>query len=163
MTKPVLQALVLADQLYQDKDTGKMVIAGTFTRYIVSPQERETEVAEVGKENEESERIPQIGNMPIIGKSSSPFVYICLTDVRGEANLELRYVDLTDNTALMKADLNVRCKDPLQAVELKVPLPQLPCPHFGAYALELLYDDELLGSWRVTVTSVGDLPKREKT
>lgn len=163
MTKPVLQALILADQLYQDKDTGKMVIAGTFTKYIVSEQKRETEVVEVEKQNEESEPLPQIGNMLIIGKSGSPFAYICLTDVREEANLELRYVDLTDNTALMKADLNVRCNDPLQAVELKIPLPQLPCPHVGAYALELLYDDELLGSWRLTVTSVGDLPKREKT
>ena len=163
MTKPVLQALVLADQLYQDKDTGKMVIAGTFTKYIVSQQKRETDGTEVEKEDEKREQLPQIGNMPIIGKSGSPFAYVCLTEIREEANLELRYVDLSDNTVLIKVDLNVRCKDPLQAVELKIPLPQLPCRHFGAYALELLCEDELLGSWRVTVTSAEDLPEREKT
>jgi hypothetical protein len=73
VTKPVLQALVLADQLYQDKDTDKMVIAGTFTKYIVSQQQGETEVE---KRNEESEPLPQIGNMPIIGKSGSPFVTV---------------------------------------------------------------------------------------
>ena len=35
MPKPVLQALVLADHVYQDKTTGKMVIAGTFNRLHV--------------------------------------------------------------------------------------------------------------------------------
>ncbi len=34
MPKPVLQALVLADHIYQDKFTGKMVIAGTFNRVV---------------------------------------------------------------------------------------------------------------------------------
>lgn len=32
MPKPVLQAMVLADNVYQDRTTGKFIIAGTFSR-----------------------------------------------------------------------------------------------------------------------------------
>ena len=35
MQKPILQAMVLADQVYQDVVTGKFVIAGTFGRIHV--------------------------------------------------------------------------------------------------------------------------------
>jgi len=157
VTKPVLQALLLADHIYQDRDTGKMVIAGTFTGVAVSQRNKEQESAEVDKENQASELPPQLGNTPLIGQIGSPYAYICLTDMREEANLELRFVDLTDSTALFRVDLNVQCKNPLQAVELKIPLPKLPMPHFGAYSFELLCEDELLGSWRVTMTSVEDL------
>ena len=34
MPKPVLQAMVLADHVYQDRQTGKYIIAGTFSQII---------------------------------------------------------------------------------------------------------------------------------
>ena len=34
MPKPVLQSLILADHVYEDKLTGKRIIAGVFNRII---------------------------------------------------------------------------------------------------------------------------------
>ena len=60
--KPVLQALVLADHVYVDAETGKKIIAGTFNELHAA--EFPTQFAHV------------------------TFAYLCLTDLRGEAELE---------------------------------------------------------------------------
>jgi hypothetical protein len=84
--------------------------------------------------------------------AGSPFVYVCLTDIHASVKLELRYVDLRDHKSLMRAELEVQCNDPLRAVEISIPVPApLPTPHDGVYSMELLCDEELLGSWRVSV------------
>jgi hypothetical protein len=89
-------------------------------------------------------------------KAGSPSAYISMTEVIGEMPFVLRYVDLQDNNVLMKCDFKVACKDPLETVEIAVPLPELPTPHQGVYALELLCGDELMGSMRVTVRGLNE-------
>jgi len=44
----------------------------------------------------------------------------------------------------------VSSDDPLKTVEAILPVPPLPTPHPGVYALELYCDDESLGALRVT-------------
>ena len=40
MPKPLLQALILADHVYQDAQTGKKVIAGTFNQLFFFRQDK---------------------------------------------------------------------------------------------------------------------------
>lgn len=139
MLKPVLQALLLADHVYDDKLTGKKVIAGTFNMIVVG-QIKPKEAAD-GK----TVSIP--GGMSV----GSPYAYFSLTDVVGRLDLDMRYVDLTDHKVLLKAGIAVQCEDRLATIEGVLPMPALPTPHPGVYALELLCSDELIGSLRVTV------------
>lgn len=125
MNLPVLQALVLADHVYDDRQTRKKVIAGTFNQLW-------------------SKQFPD-------RFSRTTFAFISLTDVRGEQKLMLRYVDLADNAVLMETHFAVRSGDPLESVEIVIEIPPFPMPHPGAYAFEVLAGSEPLGSLRMTV------------
>jgi hypothetical protein len=84
-------------------------------------------------------------------QSGSPFAYLSLTEVRGVTPLMLQLVNLQDDTQLFRSDLRVECHNPLYTIELTVPLPPIAPPQAGIYALELLYNNELLGSLRIVV------------
>jgi len=84
-------------------------------------------------------------------QSGSPFAYLSLTEVRGMTPLMLQLMNLQDDTQLFRSDLRVDCPNPLYTVELTVPLPPIAPPQAGIYALELLYNNELLGSLRIVV------------
>jgi hypothetical protein len=147
--KPVLQALVLADHVYQDKLTGKMVIAGTFGRaYFVKAAAKQP--AETSGASEQVAGQPRKLMWHEVARAGSPFAYISLTEIRGVVPIELRFVDLEENIVLIRAELSVTAKSPLDTAEFTVPLPPLPIPHAGIYALELLTNDEPLGALRVT-------------
>lgn len=173
MTKPVLQALVLADHVYQDRHTGKMIIAGTFTRmtrgsHPAGPLMVRTKLGIDGlpvpvlDKPEGQPEAPTPVHPATVGIAGSPFVYVCLTNIHTSAKLELRYVDLSDHKILMRCGMAVQCNSPLLAVELSVPAPTpLPAPHDGVYSMELICEEELLGSWRVNV-STRDETKEEK-
>jgi hypothetical protein len=138
--KPILQALILADRVYRDAASGKHIIAGTFNRILMvrnpPPQ-------------------PD-GGAKIYGglNPGSPFAFISLTEVLGETKLTLRYVDLQDNNALFQGEATVNAASPLETVEIMLPLPMLPTPHPGTYALELLCDDEPIGAIRVVAVEM---------
>jgi hypothetical protein len=70
---------------------------------------------------------------------------------------------LRHNVPLIQADLKVQCGDPLRAVELAIPMPPLPTPHEGEYSLELLFEEEMLGSWRILVVSEDSTPSDKGT
>lgn len=143
--KPVLQALLLADRVYQDV-TGKKIIAGTFNRLLFSPKlhkPREVEVDGV-------KRQMIVGGM----HAGSPYAFFSLTDVRGRIPCVLRYVDLEDDKVLLQAEFEVHCDDPLRTVEGVVPMPPLPATKAGVFALELLCGDEPIGSLRVIVEEI---------
>jgi hypothetical protein len=199
MSKPLLQALLLADHVYQDKDTGKKVIAGTFNSLSISktkapPKDSDQAAArrgppdpgatgaagpavgrpqqnapqhdvpqhDVPQQNTPQQNIPQQNvpqqNRPLsaaeITRPGNPTAFISLTDFRGPTDLELRYVDLTDQGVLLMLKFRVFSDDPLKTVEAILPVPPLPTPHPGVYALELLFNEELLGSLRVTAVEV---------
>ncbi len=132
MVKPTLQALVLADHIYVDRDSGKKVIAGTFNRL-----KAETFPAEFGRPT---------------------WAYVCLTEIRGRATVELRYVDLSNNQVLMRTKLgDVRAGDPLESIEMVVEVPPFPMPHAGPYALEVHAAGEMLGALRVMAQEISPL------
>ena len=71
-----------------------------------------------------------------------------MTEVQGEKKFELRYVELFENNALFSTEFGIKNGDPLASVQLAIPVPLLPAKE-GTFALELLCDNELLGSHRV--------------
>ncbi|HEX4000952.1 MAG TPA: hypothetical protein VHX65_20575 [Pirellulales bacterium] len=141
--KPVLQALVIADHVYEDKSTGKKVIAGTFNQiFFNSPL-----VAGTPHQAGAGTGTPVHSGR----QAGSPYAYISLTDIHTSARLLLRFVYLSDNppTAIFQTAIEVRSLDPLQTVELTAALPALPINREGVYAFEILFEDELLGSFRI--------------
>jgi hypothetical protein len=144
--KPILQALLLADKIYQDV-TGKKVIAGTFDRLFftrhIAMQERVVD-GEVKK--------LVVGGM----QAGSPSAYISLTEVRGTVHCMLRYVNLEDDKSLLQCEFDIQSDDPIKTVELIIPLPTLPIEKAGVHALELLCDGEPIGSHRIQVEEIED-------
>ncbi len=138
--KPVLQALVLADHVYVDAQTGKKIIAGTFNE--LRAVEFPTEFSHV------------------------TFAYLCLADLRGQTELELRYVDLSDGEVLMQLEgITVAAASPLESTELIVEVPGFPMPRPGSFALEAHCGDEMLGFLRISVREVeedGDEHREEE-
>jgi hypothetical protein len=55
---------------------------------------------------------------------------------------------------LFEAQVVITATDPVGVVEYIIPLPILPTRQEGNYSLDLLHDDEILGSWRVSVRRV---------
>ena len=127
--KPILQALVLADQIYVDIRTGKTVIAGAFSRLWTT-------------------KFPtKLG--------FSTWAYVCLTELQGSVPIALRYIDLQTNEVLLGTDLiTIQSDDPLASRELIIEVPPFPMPHAGAYVFELYAGDEAIGSLRITVAKL---------
>jgi hypothetical protein len=142
--KPVLQALLLADHVYRDA-TGKHIIAGTFNKLVFAKGGAKPKTVDIS--GEEKQLIP--GGM----QTGSPYAYISLTEIRGKVQFVLRYVNLDQDKALFETGFSIECANPLQTVELVLPMPMLP--HLaGVHALELLCDDEPIGSHRVIVEEI---------
>jgi hypothetical protein len=146
LVKPILQSLLLADKVYEDKATGKKIIAGIFNKLLLAQDPPPPTGNGAGEH-----RTPA---MPVGIHAGSPSLYISLVDCKGKLPLSLRFVDLADNKVLMHAELSVECSDPLATVEIVIPMPPLDTPRPGVYALELLYDDGPLGSLRITADKV---------
>lgn len=140
--RPVLQALLLADHAYKDVLTNKIIICGTFnTMLMASPGQAV---------------VMGIPPVPVPGMSAgSPWVYMSVTEIHGSADLTLRYVDLDDHSVLLQLGMKVETSSPLETVEMIVPLPGLPIPHAGVYAVELCCGQgkriEPIGSYRVRI------------
>jgi hypothetical protein len=145
--KPSLLALIVADNVYRDTRTGKHIISGTFNKLFFSRTNLNQPVMIDGKQK-------LLGGMD----SGSPYAYLCLTDVRGDTKLMLRYIDLADNSQLFEGEIRVNAQSPLDAVEAILPLPRLPVPHPGIFALELLYNDESVGLRRIIVEELPTNP-----
>jgi hypothetical protein len=163
--KPMLQALVLADHIYQDKATGKMVVAGTFNRLNVFTGQPAQPAQPAAPKPDPPEGRRKLGYRDIC-KVGSPWAYISLTELHGTVPLQLCYVDLSNNAVLVRVELSVKSASPLDTVEVAVQLPVLPTPHAGTYALELLSGSEPVGSHRVTVAAVpppDQTPEEQKT
>ena len=168
MAAPVLQAMLLADQVYQDRGTGKYVICGIFSAIHFVPKEPPhgrdrpagAGAANGGGDDGEADETsvsspPATAPVPItrLVRAGSPFAYVSLTELQGTRKFELRYVDLEENNVLFGTAFEVSCRDPLETIQITVPLPPLPIPHEGVFVLELLCDGEMLGSHRVLAKS----------
>ncbi len=149
MIIPTLQALILAEHVYQDAATGKKIIAGTFNKVLYCSQAKEypTQVTADGE---------TVAVVPGGTSGGTPWLFVSLTDVVGEVELGVRYVDLKHMSVLMQTTFKVSSQDRLQTQEVILPMPYLPTPHTGTYALELLYDQSPLGTLRVLATDTAD-------
>jgi len=149
--KPVLQALVLAERVYGDRSSGKKVIAGTFNRIGIT----NTPIVQ-NREAADGKRVQTIagGLQP-----GSPFVYISLTDVCDNTPLTLQFVSLTRNRVFFSTNITVSCQDRLATVEITAGLPELRVPEPGVYALELVCENEVIGSHRIVAEIVGSQDK----
>lgn len=141
--KPTVQALLLADHVYEDKATGKKIVAGIFQRLLF--QKGGAVPKEVEHEGETRKVIT--GAM----QAGSPFAYISLTGIRGTQPFCLRYVDLAGDQPIFQTEFQVQWDDPIAAVEIVLPLPRLPATKAGHFALELLCNEEPIGLFRIQV------------
>lgn len=161
MPNPVLQALLLADHVYQDKISGKHVICGIFSTLNAIPLDQKKEIEDARTPLPDGGTHVNIEEVMSVG---SPYVYVSMTELSGaQQHFALRYVDLRDNSLLIQMDFDCRQLSPLVTVELFFAFPPLPIPHEGEFALELLCDNELIGSHRVIAQYIkpkqaGDLP-----
>jgi len=65
--------------------------------------------------------------------------------------MKLEYVDLSNDEVLMEyAPIYIESQDPLARIDFTIPVPPLPCPHPGFYALELHAGHELIGRVRIS-------------
>ena len=149
--KPVLQALLLADRIYRDT-TGKHIIAGTFNKFAFAKGGAKPKTVDIGGEEKQLVR----GGV----QTGSPYVYLSLTEIRGRVNCVLRYVNLDQDKALFETGFSIECANPLQTVELVLPMPMLPRVA-GVHALELLCNDEPIGSHRITVEEIKEGDDRD--
>ena len=141
MSKPVLQALLLADQVYTDRETGKQVVCGVFDRvgFLRPPTPPGGQTGGSGMPATPA---------PVFA-SGSPSAFVSLTEIRGTRQFELRFVDLADDAVLLTVGFELASEDPLKTVRFAVRLPVLPFRNPGTYVLELLCDGETLGGHRI--------------
>lgn len=124
--KPILQALILAEHIYIDKDTGKKVIAGTFNRIWADKFPNE--------------------------HKRTTWAFISLTDFSGETTLELQFRRLDTNEILLHGKgSSIVGKDRLRTTEMVIEVPHFPLPAPGVYSFDVVHEDTILGSLRVTV------------
>ena len=138
--------MVLADHVYRDASSGKFIIAGTFSALFLGqhkplPQDP-TRPSEVTGPRQ------TYANPP--GQAGSPFLYLALTGVHTRVSLGMRYINLADSSVLIDGQIDITAADPVAITEHSFPLPMLPISP-GQFSLDLLYEGEILGSWRVTV------------
>ena len=138
--KPILQAILLAERVYDDTN-GKKIICGTFNRVLMS---REPTV----------QAHPLDGNKTIIQGGTDigcPSVYVNLTDVVPEIDVALQFVDVSQNKVLLELPMKIHCNDRLGNVEFSVPLPRLGniIKEPGTYSIDLVWNGEIIGSHRV--------------
>ena len=138
--------MVLADHVYRDAATGKFIIAGTFSALFQGQQKPLPQ--DPSRPSEITGPRQTFTNPP--GKAGSPYLYLALTGVHGRVSLGMRYINLADSSALFEGQIDITSADPVAITEHSFPLPMLPISP-GQFSLDLLYEGEILGSWRVTV------------
>jgi len=127
---PKLQALVLADHIYVDAQSGKKIIVGVFDRLM-------------------AKSFPTKLDRPT-------WAYILLTEIQGKVGpFVIRYVDLKDERVLMTTHpMEVECPNPLATVTIMMQVPPFEMPHPGNFAFEVCLGDTPLGALRVSVEKI---------
>jgi hypothetical protein len=125
--KPSLTALLVCDQVIEDKATNKKSIIGAFTHIW-------------------ARSFPC--HHPKMG------IYFCLTDAAGDYDLTLRLVHADSDNVLAEANFRVRIADRLSITDFGLNLPVVPFPVPGRYEVLLSADKEFLGRREFWVSQV---------
>src|SRR6266851_8913873 len=101
--KPVLQALVLAERIYEDR-SNKKIICGTFNSLLTG------QVQLPERQNPDGTK-----TMIIPGgiDAGCPSAYISLTDVVNGTKISLQFVNVTKNEVLFQTELTINVNDRL--------------------------------------------------
>lgn len=143
--RPVLQALVLAEHVYQDV-TGKMIIAGTFNTIMFTCQD----LSRCIKDGNGETHMLMPGGM----QSGSPYAYVSLTDVCDGTELKFQFVNLSKNCVLLESDMVLKPGSRLATVEFALPLPKLEVREAGLYSFEILCEGAILGAHRIIAKEI---------
>jgi hypothetical protein len=145
--KPVLQALVLAERIYEDK-SGKKIICGTFNGLLIG------QLPLPEHENPDGSRTKLVPGGTDLG---CPAAYISLTDLVEGTELVLQFVNVTKNQVIFQTGFKVNVQDRLATVEIVAPLPPIAqyVQEVGTFSLDVLCDNEILGSHRLLVRELG--------
>ncbi len=139
--KPVLQALVLAERIYEDKYTGQKIIAGTFNTVLMIEAPTGEDFAQPDGRK---------GKIVAGGlRRGDPYAYVSLTDVWDGTVLDLQFVSLDRNKVLFETQITIEKANRLETIELSIPLPPLHVSKPGTYAFEIVCEGEILGSHRI--------------
>lgn len=133
LPKPIIQAFLLADNVYRDIATGKHIIAGTFTT-MWAPE------------------FPAKFDRPVR-------VFLSLTNCRGDSiTVQFRLMSLADNTVVMKSnDITFNLPpgfSPLSTLETTTDVPPIPMPSTGVYAFEALVNGQIAGAIRLQFNKI---------
>jgi hypothetical protein len=121
---PSVVSLLLCDQVIDDKLTGKKSAIGIFNTIMAS-------------------QIPTTIQQMVILAS--------VTEISGQAGVELRLIRDTDNQMLFGGKGTVEAPNPLAVVDLLFAMHGVHIPEAGQYAFELLSGGELLARRRFQV------------
>ncbi len=159
LQKPILQALLVADRVYTDRDSGKKIIAGVLRkiRYFVSDVAAGGDSAGDTKSEVDVEKTKS--KLALGGVSSTgptPFIYLSLTEIYGTQDFLVRYVNIETDTAKFERTIQIASDSPIETIEKVFPLPELPVGDSSVYAVELIWQDETLGSFRIVFEKVAN-------
>jgi hypothetical protein len=139
--KPILQALVIAERIYQDI-SGKKIIAGTFHHVRLKKRMVRMVQSDEGAWTKSVRTGSELG---------SPAAYISLTEVFDRTTVTAQFVNVGKNEVLFQKKIRLASRDRLATIEIILPLP--PLVRFvktaGTYSLDLMWNGELLGSQRI--------------
>ena len=123
---PILQAAILADDVYTDAASKKKIIAGTFNQLW-------------------SSKFPS-------QLTRTTKAYLVLTNCHGPQKLKIRYVDLEDGGVLLESpEIELAINDPLERHEVVMEVPPFPMPHEGKYDFEVYCNGSNLGHIQINV------------
>jgi hypothetical protein len=122
---PRLQALLVADAVYQDRETGKHVIAGTFARLFVP-----TLPGELGR---------------------GIAAYCALVGISRSTQVTMQFETVGGDVLIRSSPLTLTCTNPDLLVEFAIPIPALPLPHPGTFQLVLLLDAKRFATHAIEV------------
>lgn len=137
MTTPIVQSMLLAERVYRDESTKNFVICGVFDTYKSFVA---SDPGEAPSEQQSREKYPKVG---------TPYLYICFTELYGETEVRIQYVNRKTQEVLREWTGKVHETDPLKSVALVLPLPYLDVERDGNFGFDVLCEGHLIGSLRV--------------
>ena len=145
--KPILQAIVLAERIYEDK-SNKKIIAGTFNQINIG----QVPLVQIQAPDGTIKTGLPGGTDP-----GCPVLYISLTDVVDGTELTLQFVNMSKNITIFQTGLRINSTNRLATVEIVAPLPPMAVlgREHGDFSLDILWNGEIIGSHRLLVRHSG--------
>ena len=127
--KPILLSMSLCDQVIRDQQTHKLSLINLFNELRAK-------------------------HFPCTHPRL--YVYVCLTNGRGNCEGTLALVDIDANRTIARLSGPITFRSPLQVVEMSFELNALAFPRAGTYRFEFLCDNEPVGARDLHATVAPD-------